>query len=168
MFFRWPTRVNGKNKSSIAGSYKLLRKAEKLAAYKMDYFLALRYTKVSIIILFQSILTYVYSIYLPFFKLITIQDDYKVICFFPSAIGEAGRRLSQKFLDDPLRPPDSLLRWHLRQAVLTNMKGAGEPTFEHDFPPGSDIMGDIRDGPRAAERMEYEIFGRLAVHMEIC
>ena len=36
--------------------------------------------------------------------------------------------------------------------------------FEHDFPPGSDIMGDIRKGPKAAERMESELFGRFAVH----
>lgn len=60
-----------------------------------------------------------------------------------------------------------MLRWHYRQAVLTNIKGAGEPDFELDFPPGSDIMGDIRNGPKAAERMEFEIFGRLAAHVEI-
>ena len=77
------------------------------------------------------------------------------------------RIISQEFLDNPLRPPDQLLRWHFRQAVLTNMKGAGEPTFEHDFPPGSDIMEDIRNGPRAAERMQFEIFGRLATQIEI-
>lgn len=38
--------------------------------------------------------------------------------------GIAGRQLQQKFLDDPLRPPDELFRWHYRQAVLTNMKRA--------------------------------------------
>jgi hypothetical protein len=48
------------------------------------------------------------------------------------------------------------------------MRGAGEPAFEHDFPPGSDIMGDIREGPKAAERMEFELFDRLAHHMDIC
>lgn len=47
------------------------------------------------------------------------------------------------------------------------MRRAGEPVFEHDFPPGSDIMGDIRDGPKAAERMEFELFGRLGAHMEL-
>lgn len=30
---------------------------------------------------------------------------------------------------------DQLLRWHFRQAVLANMRGAGEPVFENDFPP---------------------------------
>ena len=58
---------------------------------------------------------------------------------------------------------DQLLRWHFRQAVLTNMKGAGEPIFECDFPPGSDMVGEIMGGPRAAERMEFELFSRLAV-----
>jgi hypothetical protein len=46
------------------------------------------------------------------------------------------------------------------------MKGAGEPHFEHDFPPGSDIMSDIRSGPRAPERMEFELFGRLAPYID--
>jgi hypothetical protein len=48
------------------------------------------------------------------------------------------------------------------------VRGAGEPIFEHDFPPGSDIIGDILRGPKSAERMEYELFGRLAAHVEIC
>jgi len=42
------------------------------------------------------------------------------------------------------------------------MKGMGEPIFEYDFPPGSDMIGDILNGPKAAERMEYELFTRLA------
>lgn len=66
------------------------------------------------------------------------------------------------FLDHPDRPVDSLLRWHFRQAVLANMRGAGEPVFETDFPPGSDIAGEIRRGPKAVERMEFELFARLA------
>jgi hypothetical protein len=47
------------------------------------------------------------------------------------------------------------------------MRGAGEPTFEHDMPPGSDIMGNILQGPRPAERMEYELFSRIAVQRAI-
>jgi hypothetical protein len=73
-----------------------------------------------------------------------------------------GKYLDQEFLDNPQRPVDELLRWHFRQAVLANMKGAGEPIFEYDFPPGSDMVGDILRGPRPAERMEFELFGRLA------
>jgi len=45
--------------------------------------------------------------------------------------------------------------------VLVNVKGLGEPSLENDFPPGSDIMTEIMEGPKAAERMEYELFSRL-------
>jgi hypothetical protein len=78
-----------------------------------------------------------------------------------------GKHLGQEFLNNPQRPVDALLRWHFRQAVFTHMKGAGEPIFEHDFPPGSDIIGHILRGPRAADRMEFELFGRLAAQVEI-
>lgn len=44
------------------------------------------------------------------------------------------------------------------------MRGAGEPIFEHDFPPGSDMMGQILEGPKAAERMEFELHSRLALY----
>jgi hypothetical protein len=46
------------------------------------------------------------------------------------------------------------------------VKGEGEPVFERDFPPGSDVMGEIISRPKAAERMEFEIFSRLAVGNE--
>ena len=39
---------------------------------------------------------------------------------------------------------DPLLRWHFEQAVLFNMRGAAEPTFEFDFPPGTDIAMSSR------------------------
>ncbi|KAK9249678.1 hypothetical protein V1507DRAFT_500394 [Lipomyces tetrasporus] len=35
---------------------------------------------------------------------------------------------------------DELLKWHFRQAALANMRGAGEPIFEMDFPPGSKMI----------------------------
>jgi hypothetical protein len=38
------------------------------------------------------------------------------------------------------------------------MKGAGEPVLEHDFPPGSDIVGSILKDPKATKRMEFELF----------
>ncbi|RPA89310.1 hypothetical protein L873DRAFT_1722478 [Choiromyces venosus 120613-1] len=89
-------------------------------------------------------------------------DNYKIVSFGPEPLffNIAGR-LPQSFLDNPLRPVDQLLRWHFRQAVLTNMKGAGEPCFETDFPPGSDMMGEIMSGPKAGERMEFELFSRF-------
>jgi hypothetical protein len=90
-------------------------------------------------------------------------DHYKIVCFTPlaSSYGIAGRQFDQPSLDNPLRPVDQLLRWHFRQAVLVNMKGVGEPCFETDFPPGSDMMGEIISGPKAGERMEFELFGRF-------
>ena len=76
----------------------------------------------------------------------------------------AGKYLDKGFLDDPRRPVDQLLRWHFRQAVLINMKGTGEPIFEFDYPPGSDMIGEIMRGPMAAKRMEIELFSRLALY----
>lgn len=45
-----------------------------------------------------------------------------------------------------------------------NVKGFGEPIFEHNFPSGLDMLSEIRSGLKAAERMEFELFSRLAVH----
>jgi hypothetical protein len=90
------------------------------------------------------------------------QDNYKVVFFVEDVTNIAGRHLDQRFLNDPDRPVIQLLHWHFRQAVLANMRGAGEPVFEHDFPPGSDMVGEILDGPMAAKRMEFELFARLA------
>ncbi|KAK0655523.1 HNH endonuclease-domain-containing protein [Cercophora newfieldiana] len=94
-------------------------------------------------------------------------DGYKIICFQRDQKRIAGTSLDNRLLQDPQRPLATLLRWHFRQAVLTNMKGAGEPNFEHDFPPGSDMMGEIQSGPKAAERMEFELFDRLAHHIDL-
>ncbi|KAI9761805.1 MAG: hypothetical protein M1840_001685 [Geoglossum simile] len=88
-------------------------------------------------------------------------DNYKIVCFDLDMDGVAGGHLDQEFLENPHRPVDQLLRWHFRQAILANMRGAGEPTFECDFPPGSDNMGEIMSAPKAAERMEFELFSRL-------
>jgi len=45
------------------------------------------------------------------------------------------------------------------------MKGASEPVLECDFPPSSDMVGEIMSGPKAADRMEFELFSRLAVSL---
>jgi hypothetical protein len=47
------------------------------------------------------------------------------------------------------------------------MREAGEPIYEHDYRPGSDIMGEFLAGPKAAERMEFELFHRLGHQMDI-
>lgn len=75
--------------------------------------------------------------------------------------GLAGTSLDRELLDDYRRPLDAFLRWHFEQAVLCNVRGAGEPVFDFDFPPGSDMMGEILKAPKAAERMEFELFTRL-------
>ncbi len=81
--------------------------------------------------------------------------------FTPDKHDLAGKYLDQQFREEPQRPVDQLLPWHFREAVPANMRGAGEPRFEHDFPPGSDIVSDILNGPKAAEMMEFELFSRL-------
>lgn len=47
------------------------------------------------------------------------------------------------------------------------MRAAGEPRFEHDFPPGSHVMDEVLQGPKAAERMEFELFSRLPVGADL-
>ncbi|EZF35531.1 hypothetical protein H109_01523 [Trichophyton interdigitale MR816] len=90
-------------------------------------------------------------------------DGYKVVCFGPDLLGVDGRVLDPicRNPNDSSRVSDELLRWHFRQAVLANMKGSGDPTFEHDFPPGTDIMADIREGPSSQKRFEIELTSRL-------
>jgi len=56
---------------------------------------------------------------------------------------------------------NQLLHWHFRQLVLANMRGVGESVFEHDFPPGTDMMAEIRNGPYSRERFELELSSRL-------
>ena len=59
----------------------------------------------------------------------------------PTWLSHSDTYLARTFLNDPRCPPDELFRWHSRQAVLANMKGAGEPIFEFDLPPGSGMSG---------------------------
>ncbi|KAK9312030.1 HNH endonuclease-domain-containing protein [Lipomyces starkeyi] len=84
---------------------------------------------------------------------INVDDNYKV----------DGRTLDPicRAPNDERSVRDELLRWHFRQAVLANMRRAGEPIFEFDFPPGTDMVGDILRGPKSEERMEAELFTRL-------
>ncbi|KAK9235306.1 HNH endonuclease-domain-containing protein [Lipomyces kononenkoae] len=90
-------------------------------------------------------------------------DNYKITSFDSDLLGLDGRTLDPvcRNPNDERRVSDELLRWHFRQAVLANMRGAGEPVFEFDFPPGTDMVGEIRSGPEPAKRMEAELFSRL-------
>ncbi|KAG0138790.1 hypothetical protein HOY82DRAFT_582414 [Tuber indicum] len=63
--------------------------------------------------------------------------------------------------DDPHRASDQPLRWYFRQSILANARGAGEPIFEHDFPPGRDMAGEILAGPHGHFIFALEIASRL-------
>ncbi|KAJ5545181.1 hypothetical protein N7535_006436 [Penicillium sp. DV-2018c] len=90
-------------------------------------------------------------------------DNYKITCFRPDIDGVDGRTLDLVCRNpaDPHRVSDDLLRWRFRQSVLANMRGAGEPSFEHDFLPGSDMLKEIYEGPFPVERLEMELSARL-------
>ncbi|KIW78778.1 hypothetical protein Z517_08617 [Fonsecaea pedrosoi CBS 271.37] len=94
-------------------------------------------------------------------------DNYKIVAFEPTGFDFVGKHLDRELFTRPDAPIDPLLRWHFRQAVLANMRGTGEPHFEHDLPPGSDIVGEILRGPKSGERMEFELFSRLGAQMEL-
>lgn len=100
-------------------------------------------------------------------KLKIFKNGYKIIYFGSDINGCAGNVLDQRLLEDPRCPPADLFRWHFRQAILTNMRGEGEPLLELDFPPNSDMLGQILEAPKAAERLEFEFFDRLAHHVDI-
>ncbi|KAK9482389.1 hypothetical protein V1527DRAFT_415322, partial [Lipomyces starkeyi] len=81
-------------------------------------------------------------------------DVYKIVTFTDDDLNLGGRRL-----DPVCRDPnsehsarDELLRWHFRQAVLANMRGDGEPIFEFDFLPGSNMVGEIMCGPEPRKK----------------
>ncbi|KAK9241770.1 HNH endonuclease-domain-containing protein [Lipomyces tetrasporus] len=90
-------------------------------------------------------------------------DGYKITCFDGDPFGIDGKVLDPVCRDpsDDRSARNELLRWHFRQVVLANMRGAGEPSFETDFPPGTDMMGEILSGPDAEKRIEAELFSRL-------
>ncbi|OQE24149.1 hypothetical protein PENFLA_c010G07696 [Penicillium flavigenum] len=92
-------------------------------------------------------------------------DNYKITHFSYDNWGVDNRVLEDVCRKEgsPDRVADELLRWHFRQCVLANMKGDGEPVFEHDFPPGTDMIGEILRGPYPGERMELELYSRLGL-----
>jgi hypothetical protein len=93
------------------------------------------------------------------------QDGYKIMVFTPGVTGIDGRILDPVCRDPANlhRVSDEILRWHFRQTVLANMRGAGEPIFEHDFPPGTAMLAGLRAEPYGKERFEMEMASRLGV-----
>ncbi|KAF8454726.1 hypothetical protein BGX38DRAFT_1171169 [Terfezia claveryi] len=77
----------------------------------------------------------------------------KVVVFDVDNLGVDGKILDVVCRDqsDPHGVSDELLRWHFRQSVLPNMRGAGEPVFEHDFV-GKDMVREISSGQYGQER----------------
>ena len=90
-------------------------------------------------------------------------DGYKVVTFYGNFFGYDGKVLDPVCRNpaDPNSVSDQLLRWHFRQSILANMRGDGEPIFEHDFPPGTDMMAEILEGPNGKERFEFVMAARL-------
>ncbi|KAG0131612.1 hypothetical protein HOY82DRAFT_646238 [Tuber indicum] len=90
-------------------------------------------------------------------------DGYKVVVFDSDIYSYDGKILDpeSRHPADPHSVSDELLRWHFHQSVLANVRGAGEPIFEHDFPPWSDMVGEILAGPYPRERFELEIAARF-------
>ncbi|KAJ9270606.1 hypothetical protein DTO212C5_3395 [Paecilomyces variotii] len=105
----------------------------------------------------------IHSLFDDYLVSVNPDDNYRITAFDTDWAGLDGRILDPACRDPahPHRACDQLLQWHFRQAVLANMKGAGEPIFEHDFPPGTDMVREIREGPRAKERFELELASRL-------
>jgi len=90
-------------------------------------------------------------------------DGYKVIVFCGDPFGYDGKILDPVCRNpaDPSSVSDQLLRWHFRQSILANMRGDGQPLYEHDFAPGTDMMDEILDGPNGKERFEFMMAARL-------
>lgn len=98
-----------------------------------------------------------------YFISVNPDDNYKIVVFDTNHNGLDGRNL-EPVCRNPANPhsvSDQLLRWHYRQSVLANVRRSGEPIFEHDFPPGSDMMSEILDTPYGKERLELELAARL-------
>ena len=65
----------------------------------------------------------------------------------------------------PAGAAELLVRVHassVNPADASIASGMLKGMFEYDFPPGSDIVGGVPNDPESAERMEFELFNRIA------
>ncbi|CUS08068.1 unnamed protein product, partial [Tuber aestivum] len=109
------------------------------------------------------LLAHVHQVFQQYLISVNPDDGYKVVVFDLDRFGLDGKILDPlcRSPDDPHHASDELLRWHFRQSVLANMRGAGEPIFEHDFPPETDMVGEILAGHYGQERFDLDITDRL-------
>jgi hypothetical protein len=93
------------------------------------------------------------------------QRGHVVIPFVPGYDDIAGKVLKLDHITDHnLRPLDELFRDHFLQGVLKNMKGEGEPTWDHEDALGDGIdlsRRDIWGGKLGQEHLEFEMADRL-------
>ncbi|EFR00721.1 hypothetical protein MGYG_03726 [Nannizzia gypsea CBS 118893] len=95
-------------------------------------------------------------------------DDYRVQSFKPNSAEYHNIQLHPvcRNTNGPHHVSDIRLRWHYEQAILANVRGAREqqPVFEHDFPPGTDMLGEIRRGPEGGTTVwDIPLLLRLAL-----
>ena len=92
-------------------------------------------------------------------KLTLSRTGIKIVSFAQDLWGVDGRVLDPVCRDprDPHRVSDELLRWLFRQSVFANVRGAGEPVFEEDYPLGTDKMETLPNEPYGEERLELEL-----------
>ncbi|KAN0068143.1 hypothetical protein V8E54_013713 [Elaphomyces granulatus] len=77
-------------------------------------------------------------------------DNYKITTFLPNKWGIDGKALDPVCRDPNNSVSDEILRWHFRQCVFANMRGA-------DFLPGEDMMATLSVEPYGKERFEMEL-----------
>ncbi|KAF8219826.1 hypothetical protein L208DRAFT_1545762 [Tricholoma matsutake] len=96
-------------------------------------------------------------------------DNYRITAFINGLDDVHGLVLHLDHIADlTIRPLDELFRDHFLQGVLKHIKGAGEPTWDHE-----DVFGDggfdlsrqeVWGSTEGKERLELEIFDRLFEH----
>lgn len=102
--------------------------------------------------------SYVYQIFDQYLISVNPDDGYKIVSFTMNDDGFDGRFLDPVCGDttNDHHVSDVLLRWHFRQSVLANMRGAGEPIMPHHAP-RTDRVGGIPAGPYEQGRFELEM-----------
>lgn len=90
-------------------------------------------------------------------------DGFKVVVFGTDDDGYDGRVLDPICRDpaDPKCVSTQLLRWHFRQSVLANIRGAGEKAVDDDFERDTDRLRE-RVGPQYTQtELRFEVAARL-------